>query len=86
MEEFKIRRNHVYIGNVDKAIEWSGAKIEDENSEVTEKEKQKLVAQVRERIKNYLQLDHVSFCLERAHQYTLVQLAYRIFQFRLKRI
>lgn len=61
MEEFKIRRNHVYIGNVDKAIEWSGAKIEDENSEVTEKEKQKLVAQVRERIKNYLQLDHVSF-------------------------
>lgn len=61
MEEFKIRKNHVYVGNTDKAFEWSGFKEIDENTEASEEEKEKLVAQVRERIKNYLQLDHVSF-------------------------
>lgn len=61
MEEFKIRKNHVYVGNTDKAIEWSGFHEVDESSEATNEEKIKLVAQVRERIKNYLQLDHVNF-------------------------
>lgn len=61
MEEFKIRKNHVYVGNTDKAIEWSGFNEIDESSEATNEEKNKLVAQVRERIKNYLQLDHVNF-------------------------
>lgn len=61
MGVFKIRENHVYVGTTDKAIEWSGFKPEDEASEASETEKVKLVTQVRERFKNYLQLDHVNF-------------------------
>lgn len=61
MQEFKIRKNHVYVGNTDKAVEWSGFQEVDENSEATIDEKNKLVMQVRDRIKNYLQLDHVNF-------------------------
>lgn len=61
MGDFKIRDNHVYVGNADKAIEWSGFQQIDDISEATEQEKAKLVTQVRERIKNYLQLDHVNF-------------------------
>jgi hypothetical protein len=61
MGDFKIRENHVYVGNTDKVIEWSGFLPEDEASEASELNKAKLVTQVRERIKNYLQLDHVNF-------------------------
>ena len=32
MQEFKIRKNHVYVGNTDKAVEWSGFQEVDENS------------------------------------------------------
>ena len=51
----------MYVGNTDKAVEWSGFQEVDENSEATFDEKNKLVMQVRDRIKNYLQLDHVNF-------------------------
>ena len=61
MGEFKIRKNHVYVGNTDKALEWSGLQLVDDTTEATEEEKNKLVTKVRERIKNYLQLDHVNF-------------------------
>ena len=61
MGDFKIRDNHVYVGNTDKAIEWSGFQQIDDTSEATEQEKDKLITQVRETIKNYLQLDHVNF-------------------------
>ena len=61
MGDFKIRKNHVYVGSSDKAIEWSGFEPKDETSEASEKEIAKLVTQVRERFKNYLQLDHVNF-------------------------
>ena len=61
MGDFKIRKNHVYVGNIDKAVEWSGFQEVDKNSEATIDEKNKLVIQVRDRIKNYLQLDHVNF-------------------------
>ena len=60
MGEFKIRKNHVYVGNTDKVLDWSGFKIIDDTTEATAENKQKLVTQVRERIKNYLQLDHVN--------------------------
>lgn len=58
MESFEIKENHVYIGNIDKSLEWAGLKS-DENAE--EKHYIKLVTQVKEKIKNYLQLDNVSF-------------------------
>lgn len=61
MDAFKIRENHVYVGNSDKAMEWSGLKPEEESSEASEKAIAKLITQVRERFKNYLQLDHVNF-------------------------
>ena len=61
MGEFKIRKNHVYVGNTDKALEWACFKPADDTTEATTEEKKKLVSQVRERIKNYLQLDHVNF-------------------------
>ena len=61
MGDFKIRENHVYVGNTDKVFEWSGFQPEDETSEPADAEKARLVTQVRERIKNYLQLDHVNF-------------------------
>ena len=60
MGEFKIKENHVYVGNTDKALEWAGKK-EDDTTEATKENKDKLVSQIRERIKNYLQLDHVNF-------------------------
>lgn len=61
MEEFKIRKNHVYVGNVDKALEWSGEVLTSDTTEISEESKLKIETQVRERIKNYLQLDHVNF-------------------------
>ena len=62
MSDFKIRENHVYVGNTDKSFEWSGFNpAGDDTKEANDLEKNKLVIQVRERIKNYLQLDHVNF-------------------------
>ena len=60
MEEFKIKDNHVYVGKIDRAMEWSGINI-DETTEATDDNINRLITQVRERIKNYLQLDHVNF-------------------------
>ena len=57
IESFDIKENHVYIGRLDKAIEWSGIKDEETNDE----QRNKLIAHIREKIKNYLQLDNVSF-------------------------
>lgn len=56
----EIKSNHVYIGNSDMVIEWAGLNSEEE-SILDDKHVTKLVYQVRERIKNYLQLDHVNF-------------------------
>lgn len=61
MGDFKIRKNHVYVGNTDKVLEWSGFEFIDDSAETTADIKKKLVAKVREYIKNYLQLDSVNF-------------------------
>lgn len=62
METFKIKENHVYLGGSDMVLEWAGYQSDDEGaSENTELLREKLVTHVREKIKNYLQLDHVSF-------------------------
>ncbi|MDY5577260.1 MAG: hypothetical protein SPF70_07245, partial [Lachnospiraceae bacterium] len=54
--------NHIYIGNTDKLISWSGHTPNDEeNSIISEEERNKAVAKVKELIKNYLQLDNVNF-------------------------
>lgn len=57
IESFDIKKNHVYIGNSDKASEWVGLKQE----EPTDEHRNNLIAHIREKIKNYLQLDNVSF-------------------------
>lgn len=57
IESFDIKKNHVYIGNSDKAPEWAGLKQE----EPTDVHRNNLIAHIREKIKNYLQLDNVSF-------------------------
>ena len=57
IESFDIKENHVYIGSLDKAIEWSGIKGEETNDE----QRNNLITHIREKIKNYLQLDNVSF-------------------------
>lgn len=61
MANFIIGNNHVYVGNFDKALEWANIEEDDLSRDVTPEEKNKLVAQIKERIKNYLQLDHVNF-------------------------
>lgn len=54
--------NHIYIGNTDKLISWSGHTPNDEeNCIISEEERNKAVAKVKELIKNYLQLDNVNF-------------------------
>ena len=57
VESFDIKKNHVYVGNSDKAPEWAGLKQE----EPTDEHRNNLIAHIREKIKNYLQLDNVSF-------------------------
>lgn len=51
-------KNHMYVGCDDKVREWAGLK---EGDEPDVSHHNKLVAQVREKIKNYLQLDNVNF-------------------------
>lgn len=58
MEVLDLKKNHVYIGSDDKTLEWAGVK---DASDFVEDKQNKLVVQVREKIKNYLQLDNVSF-------------------------
>ena len=58
MSKFNLEKNHIYVGSSDKALEWAGVKtIED----ATDENLGRLETQVREKIKNYLQLDNVSF-------------------------
>ena len=56
MIDFK--KNHVYVGKADRAQEWAGFK---DGDTATEEHQNRLIVQVREKIKNYLQLDNVSF-------------------------
>jgi len=51
-------KNHVYVGSTDHVLEWAGLKT---GEAATEEHQGRLVVQVREKIKNYLQLDNVSF-------------------------
>ncbi len=51
-------KNHVYVGSTDRIREWAGLKKDDT---ATEEHQDRLIGQVREKIKNYLQLDNVSF-------------------------
>ena len=51
-------KNHVYVGKADRAPKWAGLKDGDVAGQEHEN---KLIVQVREKIKNYLQLDNVSF-------------------------
>ena len=55
---FKLKSNHIYVGSSNMALEWAGVKT---NEEAAEDNLISLVRQVREKIKNYLQLDNVSF-------------------------
>lgn len=58
MKIMNFNKNHVYIGSGDKVNEWAGLK---DGETPVDDHQNKLVAQVREKIKNYLQLDNVSF-------------------------
>lgn len=58
MKIVDFKKNHVYIGSADKTSEWAGVK---DGETPDEGNQNKLIAQVREKIKNYLQLDNVSF-------------------------
>lgn len=58
MSIIDFNKNHVYVGCDDRAKEWSGLK---EGEEPDVNHQNNLVAQVQEKIKNYLQLDNVSF-------------------------
>ena len=58
IESFEIKKNHIYIGNSDKALEWAGLK---QDKDFKDENRNTLIAHIREKIKNYLQLDNVSF-------------------------
>lgn len=58
----KTETNHFYIGREDRLIQWAGiTEDNDEKNELTEECVSKLVAKIKELIKNYLQLDNVNF-------------------------
>ena len=58
----KTETNHIYIGREDKLTQWAGiAEENDGGNELAEKYLSKLVAKIKELIKNYLQLDNVNF-------------------------
>ena len=48
MSIFNLDNNHVYVGNSDKALNWAGVKAVEE---ATDESLNKLVVQVREKIK-----------------------------------
>lgn len=58
MKLIDFKNNHVYIGSEDRTSEWAGLK---DGDAPVDGNQIKLIAQVREKIKNYLQLDNVSF-------------------------
>lgn len=60
MSNLDLNKNHIYVGNIDRALEWSGYNDGDASS-VSDTHKNSLVFKVRELIKNYLQLDNVNF-------------------------
>ena len=58
----KTETNHIYIGREDKLTQWAGMAEENEGEkELAEEYVSKLVAKIKELIKNYLQLDNVNF-------------------------
>ena len=58
----KTETNHIYIGREDKLTQWAGIAEENEGEkELAEEYVSKLVAKIKELIKNYLQLDNVKF-------------------------
>ena len=58
----KAETNHIYIGREDRLIQWAGITEKgDEPKELAEERASKLVAKIKELIKNYLQLDNVNF-------------------------
>lgn len=58
-----IKKNHIYIGNTDRLLLWSGyiPKDDEDRTSISDEERDKAVAKVKELIKNYLQLDNVNF-------------------------
>ena len=58
MKLIDFKNNHVYIGSEDRTSEWAGLK---DGDAPVDGNQIKLITQVREKIKNYLQLDNVSF-------------------------
>ena len=82
----KSETNHIYIGREDKLTQWAGiAEENDGGNELAEKYVSKLVAKIKELIKNYLQLDNVNFLFGRGRRYILVLLASKTSQSRLRR-
>ena len=58
----KAETNHIYIGREDRLTQWAGiAEKVYEPKELAEEHISKLVAKIKELIKNYLQLDNVNF-------------------------
>ena len=58
----KAGANHIYIGREDRLTQWAGiAEKVYEPKELAEEHISKLVAKIKELIKNYLQLDNVNF-------------------------
>ena len=58
----KAETNHIYIGREDRLTQWAGiAEENDGGKELAEEHVSKLVAKIKELIKNYLQLDNVNF-------------------------
>ena len=58
----KAKTNHIYIGREDRLFQWAGITEEDDGeNELAEEHVSKLVAKIKELIKNYLQLDNVNF-------------------------
>lgn len=56
------KNNHIYIGNTDRLLSWSGhTQKDDDDTTFSDEEMDKAVAKVKELIKNYLQLDNVNF-------------------------
>lgn len=58
----KAESNHIYIGREDRLTQWAGI-AEDNNrgKDLAEEYESKLVAKIKELIKDYLQLDNVNF-------------------------
>lgn len=56
------KNNHIYIGNTDRLMAWSGhTSKEGDDTTFSDEERDKAVVKVKELIKNYLQLDNVNF-------------------------